>query len=208
MNADNATNHTHMWTLPNILTIARMSSIPMVVFLLWPSVETRTTSFIAALVYVIAGIVDVIDGYVARRTNQVTVLGKFLDPLADKLLYLVTLIMLLQLPGDRVPGWVVLVMLTRELSITGLRSMAAAEGVVIAAGHGGKMKTSVATGGTVALMIHYPFIADFGFLGHALVRPREVGLIVTYLSVYYSLTSAWAYIRDFMNHMRTRPVAS
>ena len=133
----------------------------------------------------------------ARSTNQVTVIGKFLDPLADKLFYLVALIALLQFPEARVPGWVVMVVLVRELSITGLRTMAISEGMVMAAGDGGKMKTILATVGMVAMLFHYSYTLDF-FVFKCVVSTYRVGLWITYLSLVYSLTSAAGYVRDFL----------
>src|SRR5262245_39678270 len=121
-----------MWNLPNMLTMARLGLLPIIVALVWPGLETRATCLWAGVLYASGGILDMADGWAARRFQQVTVLGKFLDPLADKLFHLVTLIALLQLPGPRVPPWVVMLFLARELAVTGLRGIAVSEGIVIA----------------------------------------------------------------------------
>src|SRR5437868_2223374 len=85
------------WTLPNTITLSRIATLPIVVALVWPGYETRETCFWASVIYAASGVLDIVDGALARRIGQVTVMGKFLDPLADKLFYLVTLIALLQL---------------------------------------------------------------------------------------------------------------
>lgn len=183
--------------LPNGITLVRLCSLPVVLWLMWPGRATPTGVFWAAVVYVLAGIGDVVDGALARRTGQVTKLGKFLDPLVDKLFYLVVLIGLLQLPGPWVPPWVVMLNLIRELGITGLRGIAIGEGIVIAAGQGGKLKTSFATAGIVALILHYPVLVDFGFVAFV-VDSASVGLVLTYISLVISFVSAAAYVVDFL----------
>lgn len=187
--------------LPNGITLMRLCMLPLVLVPLWPDRVTPRGAFVAAMAYICAGIFDVVDGVVARRTGQVTPLGKFLDPLADKLFYLVTLLALLQLSGDWVPTWVVMVVLVRELAITGLRGIAAVDGIVIAASSGGKVKTSLSTAGIVSLMLHYPYILSVGFT-EMVVDARTVGLALTYLSLVYSLASAYAYVRDFLRAQR------
>ena len=189
--------------LPNGITLMRLCMLPLVLVPLWPDRVTPRGTFVAAMAYICAGVFDVVDGVVARRTGHVTPLGKFLDPLADKLFYLVTLLALLQLPGDWVPTWVVMVVLVRELAITGLRGIAAVDGIVIAASGGGKVKTSLSTAGIVSLMLHYPYIVSVGFT-EMVVDARTVGLAVTYLSLVFSITSAYAYVRDFLRAQRGR----
>ena len=189
--------------IPNMLTLARLMLLPVVVALIWPGVETRHTAFWASIVYLVAGILDVIDGTIARHMKQVTALGQFLDPLADKLFYLVTLIALLQLPGPWVPPWVVMVSLARELAITGLRGIAAGEGIVIAAGEGGKIKTTFATAGMCALLVHYSYAIQLGWLSFVL-DAYILGVAFTYISVAFSITSAVGYTWDFVQAMKRR----
>jgi len=195
------------WTLPNVLTLARLGLLPFIVALIWPTVESRETCFWAAVLYGVAGGLDMVDGAVARRFNQVTVLGKFLDPLADKVFYLTTLIALLQLQGPRVPPWLVMIILTREFAVTGLRAIAASEGVVIAAGGGGKAKTSFATVGVVGLLIHYPYLINFGFT-HATIDMHRTGLWLTYLSAGFAVTSGIDYIAGFAKALRAKERAA
>lgn len=120
--------------LPNQLTILRIIAIPFFIVLLM--MEHR---YIATIIFVAAALTDMLDGQIARRYNLVTNFGKLMDPLADKLLVMSALICLVEL-GD-IAGWMVIVILAREFAITGLRTVAASEGIVMAAGMTGKIKT-------------------------------------------------------------------
>ena len=176
--------------------MGRLLLLPIICWLIYPGVETRETSFWAGLLYGLGMILDVVDGAIARRTNAVTVLGQFLDPLADKLFVLVTLVALMQLPDERVPGWIIMVILTREFAVTGLRTIAAAEGIIIAADAGGKLKTLFTSLGTCALIMHYNWYIDFIFFTGT-VSCHQVGLILTYISLVLSITSGISYARGF-----------
>lgn len=123
--------------LPNKLTVLRVATIPAVVALLL--VHTPVCRGIAVALFVLACLTDWLDGYIARRQGIVTVFGKFLDPVADKLLVLCTMIALAGL--QQLPAWVCVVVLFRELTVDGLRLIAVQKGVVIAAGKLGKIKT-------------------------------------------------------------------
>jgi CDP-diacylglycerol--glycerol-3-phosphate 3-phosphatidyltransferase len=130
--------------LPNILTLIRIIMIPifMVVLLLkLPGGKTYFyyQDYVAAAIFILAAATDGLDGYIARRLRQVTNLGKFLDPLADKLLVSAALISLVEL--KMVSAWIVWVILAREFAVTGIRAIAAADGVVISASKLGKLKT-------------------------------------------------------------------
>ena len=100
----------------------------------------------------------------------------------------------MQLPGERVPAWIVMFILTRELAITGLRGIAAAQGVVIDAGQEGKIKTVFVTVGTCALIMHYDYYIDVGFY-QGVISCMEIGLLMTYISLAYSTISAFDYTR-------------
>lgn len=193
------------WNVPNLLTVARMALLPLVIFLLWPGIVSPSNAIWACVAYIIAGLLDVVDGAVARHLNQVTAIGKFLDPLVDKLFYLVTLIALLQLPGPWIPPWVVMVVLIRELAITGLRGIAGSEGFVIAADEGGKLKTFFATAGVVGLMLHHPYRIDLAGLVIHLDTAR-VGLWLTYISIVFSLLSGGRYVYKFLHAVRPAPL--
>lgn len=197
-----------MWlTIPNALTFTRLATVPVIVALLWPGIESRQNCFWAMVIYIVGGLTDIIDGVIARRLNQVTVLGKFLDPLSDKIVYLVTLIALLQLPGPRVPPWLVMFIVIREVSITGLRAIAASEGIVIDAKDGGKLKTVFATVGMCGLLMHYPYLINFGFT-QVMVNMHVAGLWVTFISAAFALTSGVGYVRGFVHATKKTTAAT
>jgi CDP-diacylglycerol---glycerol-3-phosphate 3-phosphatidyltransferase len=126
--------------LANKLTLVRIFLVP--VFLVFIAVkDIPYGSFIATFIFILASITDKLDGYVARSRNQITNFGKFMDPLADKLLVTAALISLVEL--QVVPGWAAVVILAREFAVSGLRSIAAAQGRVIAASWWGKIKTVI-----------------------------------------------------------------
>src|SRR5262245_63848087 len=115
--------------LPNFITLVRILLIPVFVLLFFTPTADRSLS--AAVVFVVAAITDLLDGYIARRTGQVTKLGKLLDPVADKLLVLSALILLLNI--DRVSALAAILIIAREVAVSGIRAIAAGEGVIIAA---------------------------------------------------------------------------
>ena len=180
--------------LPNLLTFGRVVAIPFFVWLL--DAPTPVRGFWACIVFTAAAITDMLDGYLARKLGVVSVLGKFLDPLADKLIVMAALVWMV--PMGRIPAWVVVLLLAREISVTGLRSVAASEGVVISAGQEGKTKTALQMIGIVALVLGYPY--HLSYAGH---RPRAsstwstwAGSLV-YLSLLFSFASAAQYVRLF-----------
>ena len=124
--------------LPNKLSIARVICIPAIVVLLY--LQDPACRIAAGILFIIACLTDFLDGRIARKHNLVTDFGKFIDPVADKLLVLTTLIMLIH--REMMPAWVVIIVLCRELSVDGLRMVAVTQGKVIAAGPLGKWKTT------------------------------------------------------------------
>ena len=120
--------------LPNKLTIGRMIAVPFFIILLMNGYY-----YIASIIFILASVTDFLDGYIARKYNLVSNFGKIMDPLADKVLVISALICLVDL--GQIPGWMVIVILAREFTVTGLRTVAAAQGIVIAAGMSGKIKT-------------------------------------------------------------------
>jgi len=180
--------------LPNLLTMGRVAIIPLVLWLL--DRGTPSDCVMAALVYSAAAITDLLDGYLARRMNVVSVLGKFLDPLADKLLVMASLVWMV--PMGRIPEWAVVLLLGREISITALRSIASSEGVVIAAGDSGKSKTALQMVGILCMMIGYPYQLSFlSIVDLGVVDLIRVGQALIYISLVFSITSAFQYIGLF-----------
>ncbi|GEJ55496.1 CDP-diacylglycerol--glycerol-3-phosphate 3-phosphatidyltransferase [Anaeromyxobacter diazotrophicus] len=183
-----------LWSSPNLITLVRIAAIP--VFLVFTYYESRANSFIAALVYSATAATDFLDGWLARRKNLVTVIGKFLDPLADKLIAMAALVMLVHL--GRVTAWVVIVVMAREFAVTGLRTIAMSEGIVIAAGQEGKYKTALQLVAIVFLLLHYPYPIDF-VVATGVVDANRVGTTLLYLSVFFSVWSAWKYFAGFID---------
>ncbi len=181
------------WNLPNAITLVRIALIP--VFLAFTYYESRTNSFIAALVYAVVSATDFLDGWVARRKGLVTVIGKFLDPLADKLVVISALIMLVHL--GRVAAWVVIVIMAREFIITGLRTIAASEGIAIPSSQEGKYKTGLQLAGISFLLLHYRYPVDLVFTTVDM-DANVAGTVLLYLSVFFSLWSAYRYLVDFI----------
>jgi CDP-diacylglycerol--glycerol-3-phosphate 3-phosphatidyltransferase len=179
--------------VPNLLTMARIVAIPFFVWLL--DTPTPVRGFWACIVFTAAAITDVLDGYLARKLGVVSVLGKFLDPLADKLIVMAALVWLV--PMGRIPTWVVVLLLGREIAVTGLRSVAASEGVVISAGQEGKTKTALQMIGIVALVLGYPYHLSYLGLDLGVVDMVHVGRTLVYLSLLFSFASAAQYVRLF-----------
>lgn len=179
--------------VPNVLTMGRIVIIPLVLWLIDRG-SPRDCAW-AAIVYGLAAFTDLLDGYLARRLGVVSVLGKFLDPLADKLLVMASLIWMV--PMGRIPEWAVVLLLAREISVTGLRSIASSEGVVIAAGGGGKSKTALQMIGIVCLIIGYPYYLSLGFIDLGVVDLVLVGRWLVYISLLFSVVSAFQYVGLF-----------
>jgi CDP-diacylglycerol--glycerol-3-phosphate 3-phosphatidyltransferase len=137
---------------PNVLTLLRILLVPVLVVALLE--ETPDGDVIAAAVFALAALTDGLDGYIARRRKQVTTFGKLMDPLADKLLVIAALISLVSL--DRLAAWVAMVIIARELAVTGLRTIAAEQGVVIAASWLGKLKTALQVAAITCLIAFDP----------------------------------------------------
>lgn len=170
--------------LPNILTITRMAFVPVIIAFMM--VDEPIHGYIAAGLFIIASITDYYDGYFARKYKVESMLGKFLDPVSDKLLVSSILVMLVYM--DRLHPIIVILLLSRDTLIGGLRSVAAAENVVIAAGNLGKWKTGVQMVMIPALLIN---VNLFGI-------PFDIiGTVGIYLSLVLSLVSGWDYLYQF-----------
>lgn len=177
-----------------MLTFGRIVMIPVCLYFL--ERDTPVDCFISTLVFTAAAITDLLDGYLARKLNVVSVLGKLLDPLADKLIVMASLVWMV--PMGRIPAWVVVLLLARDISVTGLRSVAASEGVVISAGQEGKVKTALQMIGIIALFLGYPYhIKYFGIVDLGVIDMVRVGRAFVYLSLAFSLASAVEYVGLF-----------
>lgn len=180
--------------LPNILTLARVAAIPLLVIIMVSA--TREAGFWAAALFAAAAVTDFIDGWLARRWGVVTVLGKFLDPLADKLIVMAALIMLI--PHGRVPAWAVFLLLAREIIVTGLRSIASSEGIVIDASDLGKAKTIYQMVAILGLMLHYDYYWFFGVRSELLhVNMHNFGIFFFSIALVLTLWSGFDYLQKF-----------
>jgi CDP-diacylglycerol--glycerol-3-phosphate 3-phosphatidyltransferase len=181
--------------LPNILTMARIAVIPLLALLL--TSPSRSAGFWAAALFAVASITDWLDGYLARRMGIVTIFGKFLDPIADKLIVMAALIMIL--PFNRVPAWMVLTILGREIIITGLRGIASSEGIVIQASDLGKYKTIFQIVAILGLVLHYDYSWFFG-ISHTLltVNMHNVGMIYLWIATVLTIWSGVDYLIRFI----------
>jgi len=189
--------------LPNGLTMARVAAIPVVFLLMdWSDPlahgawHARWAAFYAALLFFAASVTDFLDGWLARKLGLVSMFGRFMDPLADKLLVMVTLLQLVRL--DRAPAWLVALLLSREIGITGLRAIAMEEGMHLPSDRFGKWKTALQMTGLGGLLIHFPIATDFGLFA-ATIDYHRVGLALLVGSMVFSLLSAGGYMLTFIS---------
>ena len=184
-----------IWNIPNILTLLRIAAIPILAVLLLS--PTKDAGFWAAALFSVASVTDWLDGYLARRMGIVTVFGKFLDPIADKLLVMAALIMIL--PFGRVPAWMVLVILGREIIITGLRGIASTEGIVISASNLGKFKTIFQLVAIIGLLLHYDYHWLFS-IDHPYfyVNMHNVGMFYLWIATIITIWSGIDYLVKFL----------
>jgi CDP-diacylglycerol--glycerol-3-phosphate 3-phosphatidyltransferase len=184
--------------VPNALTMARILLIPLVLWFV--SEGTPRGAILAAHTWGVLAITDFLDGFLARKFNIESLVGKFLDPLADKLLVMALLVYLV--PMGRIPAWIVVALLAREIAITGLRSIASNEGIVIGAGSGGKWKTAVQMVAILCLILHFPHRVMPFYPG--LVNLNVVGQWLMLVSLVFSLTSAVEYAALFAHAIEAR----
>lgn len=188
--------------LPNLLTMARVALIPIVLWLLYDG--TPEAGFWAAVVYIVAAVTDFLDGWLARRMGLVSILGKFLDPLADKLMVMSSLVFLAWM--GRIPLWgvaIVILMEGRELAITSFRVIAMSEGVVMQAGSGGKEKTALQMVAILMLIVYHPYETDF-FLFSGMADWGMIGLVLLAVSAVLSLLSGGEYIKVFVDAVEAK----
>lgn len=183
-------------TTANKLTILRILLIPVMISVLYIDALVIDTAFlnmtvqqiIFAGLFILASLTDFLDGYIARKYNQITTFGKFLDPIADKVLVFTALLYLMVQMPDRVAIWGVMVIIVREFLVTGVRLIAVEHGKVIAASHLGKYKTL-----TTMLAIIMFLFNDFGL---TLIHPNLVWMtnIVYYIAIFFTVWSGFDYL--------------
>jgi len=178
-----------IFNLPNIITLIRISVVPFLFILLTEPGEFW--SLILAILFAVASITDMLDGYLARKYNMITTMGKFLDPLADKLI--VNTAMILMIPIGRIPAWIVAVTIIRDLIVDGIRSIASSEGLYIQASTLGKQKTIAQLFAVTALMVWYPL---FG------INSYIVGMALLYIALLLTIYSGLDYLVKFYRRAR------
>jgi CDP-diacylglycerol---glycerol-3-phosphate 3-phosphatidyltransferase len=179
--------------LPNLVTLIRILLIP--VFVMLFATPTPERSLIAAIVFVVAAVTDLLDGYLARKSGQVTTLGKLLDPIADKLLVLSALILLVNV--DRVSALVAILIIAREVAVTGVRAIAAGEGIIIPAETTGKYKM-------VLQIVAIVFLILEGTAAEALGNLHLPGMVTLYFSLLLSYVSGAKYVWSFWNQLAAK----
>ena len=172
------------FNLPNTITFLRLSIVPFLFILLLEPGEFW--SLILAILFVIASITDVFDGYFARKYNLITTMGKFLDPIADKLI--INTAMILMIPIGRIPAWIVAITIIRDLIVDVIRSIASSEGNYIQASPIGKQKTLAQNIAVTALMIHYSILG---------LDAHFVGMIILYIALLLTIYSGVDYFIKF-----------
>jgi len=173
-----------IFNLPNCITMVRIAVMPVLFFLVLS--PGRIFSLIIAILFIAASVTDFLDGYVARRYNIVTKMGKLLDPIADKLL--ISTAMIMMIPIGRIPAWVVVIIIMRDIFVDGLRSIASSEGLIIQARTLGKQKTLCQIIAVSALLIHYPIFW---------IDAHVVGTVVLYIALILTVWSGADYFRQF-----------
>jgi CDP-diacylglycerol--glycerol-3-phosphate 3-phosphatidyltransferase len=178
-----------------MITIGRLFLIPPVIWLIDPTDPWR--NFWACILFAAASGLDILDGWLARRQGLVTVFGKFVDPLADKLMAMSVMIYMVLV--ELLPAWLVVLMLSRDLYINGIRQVAAERGVVIAAGEGGKLKTVFQLVGICCVLVRYPYrlpLIDEWF------DYKFVGMFFLYVALVLSVASAAEYTMAFRRALK------
>jgi CDP-diacylglycerol--glycerol-3-phosphate 3-phosphatidyltransferase len=173
-----------IFNLPNSITLARISVVPFLFILLMS--PGPFWSLVLAALFVLASITDYLDGFIARKYNMITTMGKFLDPLADKLI--VNSAMILMIPIGRIDAWIVVIIIMRDLIVDSIRSIASSEGIYIQASLIGKQKTLAQIFAVTALMIHYPFLG---------LDAHFVGTIILYVALLLTIYSGMDYFIKF-----------
>ena len=191
--------------LPNSITLSRIAAIPLLIWILSPSFPWQghgqaglgggEQEIIASLVFIAASITDGLDGYLARKRGQITTMGMLLDPLADKLMVSAAYIVLVAYNPRIVPPWIAVVVIGREFLVSGLRSIAAAEGFTIEASEIGKLKTVIQIVSVVAAILAHRW--DYWNWGGFIVAVRFIAITAIYWMTIVSIISAVDYFVAF-----------
>ncbi len=179
------------WNLPNFLTVLRIALVPVMVVLLLNEDMNRKDCIVAVTIFVFAMVTDIIDGWLARKWDLVSPVGAYLDPLADKLMTITVLVMLI--PLGKAPAWLVAVLLCREVAITGLRSIASQEGLILSASSLGKLKTVYLGTAIGFLLWHYETLG---------CDAHSAGIVLLWIATFFSVLSGLHYFREFVRNTK------
>jgi CDP-diacylglycerol--glycerol-3-phosphate 3-phosphatidyltransferase len=172
--------------IPNLLSLSRILSVPVFILLMLEPNPVRALA--AGIVFSLASATDWLDGYLARKWGQVTKVGKLLDPIADKILIMSALVILVEIRPDVVHSWIAIVIIGREFAVTGLRAIAASEGIIIPAETVGKYKVGAQITAVLSLLLDYYLTREW---------LRDVGSLALWVAMILSVYSAVQYFRTY-----------
>lgn len=176
--------------IPNLLSLSRILSVPVFIILMLEPNPVR--ALIAGIVFSLASATDWLDGYLARKWGQVTKIGKLLDPIADKILIMSALVILVEIRSDVVPSWIAIVIISREFAVTGLRAIAASEGIIIPAETAGKYKVGTQIAAVLLLLLDY--YLDKGWM-------TDLGRLSLWIAMFLAVYSAVRYFKTYWNRL-------
>ena len=178
----------------NWITVVRIVGIPIYLIFLYIGGGQPWSNVVATIVFALIAITDFLDGYIARKYNMITDLGKILDPIADKILVTAAMIALIDL--DRLAFWLVVLMLARDFAMEALRNVASSKGIIIAAGIWGKVKTTFQMVAIGMLTYHNNWFDGTSFT----INWHIVGTVLMYVSLVLSIYSAYIYFKDYIKN--------
>ena len=181
-----------IFNVPNLLSMSRILAVPVFIVLMLDPSPLR--SLVAGIVFSIASATDWLDGYLARKWGQVTKMGKLLDPIADKILIMAALVVLAEIKSDVVHSWMAILIIGREFAVTGLRAIAASDGVVIPAETIGKYKVGAQITAVLSLLLYQYFDKDW---------MTDLGRIALWVAMVLAVYSAVQYFKTYWNKLNS-----
>ena len=182
-----------IFNVPNLLSLSRILSVPVFIILMLDPSPLR--ALVAGIVFSLASATDWLDGHLARKWGQVTKMGKLLDPIADKILIMSALVILVEIRSDVVHAWIAIVIIGREFAVTGLRAIAASDGIVIPAETAGKYKVGAQITAVLSLLLDYYWNREW---------LRELGSVALWLAMLLAVYSAIGYFRTYWKKLPPR----
>jgi CDP-diacylglycerol--glycerol-3-phosphate 3-phosphatidyltransferase len=184
-----------IFNVPNLLSLSRILSVPVFIILMLDPSPLRALA--AGIVFSLASATDWLDGHLARKWGQVTKMGKLLDPIADKILIMSALVILVEIRSDVVHAWIAIVIIGREFAVTGLRAIAASDGIVIPAETAGKYKVGAQITAVLSLLLDYYWNREW---------LRELGSVALWIAMLLSVYSAVGYFRTYWKKLPAKQI--